>query len=64
MNTEKYLAVAKKLNEHLASVGQPQIQPDLDWVGKTNRGSTVKQEKLDTELKNYKHNMIKESIRV
>ena len=64
LNTEKYLALAKKLNEHLASVGQPTVQPDLDWVGKTNRGATVKQEKLDSELKNYKHNMIKESIRV
>lgn len=64
LNTEKYLLMAKKLNEALTAAGAPSIQPDTEWVGKTNRSAVQRQEKLDSELKSYKHNLIKESVRV
>jgi len=36
---------------------------DKDWVEHTRKKASIKQEKLDTDLKNYKSNSIKESIR-
>ena len=39
--------------------------PPLDtaWIESTNKKAALKLEKLDTDLKNYKSNSIKESIR-
>ena len=36
---------------------------DLNWVDTRNKKSQMKLEKLDNDLKNYKSNSIKESIR-
>lgn len=36
---------------------------DTQWVEATSKKAALKLEKLDTDLKNYKSNSIKESIR-
>ena len=36
---------------------------DTQWVEVTSKKAALKLEKLDTDLKNYKSNSIKESIR-
>lgn len=36
---------------------------DTNWIETTNKKAALKLEKLDTDLKNYKANSIKESIR-
>jgi len=37
---------------------------DEDWIEQTSKTVRLKTEKLEAELKSYKNNMIKESIRV
>lgn len=37
---------------------------DLSWVDKTMRQVKAESDRLETELKGYKNNLIKESIRV
>jgi COP9 signalosome complex subunit 1 len=37
---------------------------DEEWVDKTTRKVTIETEKMEAALKSYKHNLIKESIRV
>jgi len=37
---------------------------DEDWVDKTTRKVAIETEKMEAALKSYKHNLIKESIRV
>ena len=37
---------------------------DTTWIESTNKKAALKLEKLDTDLKNYKSNSIKESIRL
>lgn len=36
---------------------------DTQWIEQTSKKAALKLEKLDTDLKNYKSNSIKESIR-
>lgn len=36
---------------------------DAQWIETTSKKAALKLEKLDTDLKNYKSNSIKESIR-
>lgn len=38
--------------------------PDLDWVDKITKKVKADTDRLESELKGYKNNMIKESIRV
>lgn len=48
----------------VASGGAQDIPtPDLGWVELKNKKGAMKLEKLDTDLKNYRSNSIKESIR-
>lgn len=42
----------------------PLAIPDLGWADKKKRDVKDEQEKLEHELKSYKNNLIKESIRV
>ncbi|KAF3938682.1 hypothetical protein ABW19_dt0207143 [Dactylella cylindrospora] len=42
----------------------PDAKPDDEWIEKTTLENKRKTERLDTELKSYKNNMIKESIRI
>ena len=38
--------------------------PDVEWVERTRKRVKVETDKMETELKGYKNNLIKESIRV
>ena len=40
------------------------VVPDLAWVDKMTRQVKVETDRLEAELKGYKNNLIKESIRV
>lgn len=72
-NVALYQLLHKKLAESLAVSGLPDVAcqmgsqdlPALDtmWVETKTKKAAIKLEKLDTDLKNYKTNSIKESIR-
>ncbi|KAK2182658.1 hypothetical protein NP493_342g02030 [Ridgeia piscesae] len=72
-NTNLYQQINKKLQEALTSqsmlpdaiAGVVHNVPALDtqWIETTAKKAALKLEKLDTDLKNYKSNSIKESIR-
>ncbi|TPX34998.1 hypothetical protein SmJEL517_g02516 [Synchytrium microbalum] len=64
MNATRYLFVSNRLNEALSAKGQASVTADTAWTDRTNKEAKVKTEKLEAELKNYKNNMIKESIRM
>ena len=38
--------------------------PDVAWIDKVQKQTKVETDKLEMELKGYKNNLIKESIRV
>ncbi|CAG8756335.1 10149_t:CDS:2, partial [Racocetra fulgida] len=59
----KYLNTANKLNEVLASQGYPSYPVDNAWVETTQKRAKTTLERLEVELKNFKNNLIKESIR-
>lgn len=42
----------------------PDAVMDDEWVEKTSRRVASNTEKIEADLKSYKHNLIKESIRV
>jgi len=42
----------------------PESTLDQDWIDQTLRSTRSNTERLEAELKNYKNNLIKESIRV
>lgn len=42
----------------------PDAQLDQEWVDRTERRVHAESEKIEAALKSYKHNLIKESIRV
>ncbi|RHZ56299.1 hypothetical protein Glove_402g51 [Diversispora epigaea] len=60
----RYNAAASKLNEVLAAQGYPSYSIDLNWVDSTQKRAKSLLERLEVELKNYKNNLIKESIRM
>ncbi|XP_071952906.1 COP9 signalosome complex subunit 1-like [Antedon mediterranea] len=72
-NTQAYQKIHRELAEALsgssilpdAVAGALHNVPPLDsqWVETTNKSAALKLEKLDSDLKNYKTNSIKESIR-
>lgn len=75
-NVDVYEEIHRKLSEAIRYQGEVQNAPDalpegsldpppLDtaWVEATRKKALLKLEKLDTDLKNYKGNSIKESIR-
>lgn len=72
-NVSLYQLLHKKLADALANSGLPDVAvqmgsqdvPVLDamWVESKTKKAAIKLEKLDTDLKNYKTNSIKESIR-
>ncbi|KAL5018991.1 hypothetical protein ScPMuIL_004713 [Solemya velum] len=72
-NTSLYQQIHRKLSEAITSapslpdavVGAIYSIPALDtqWIETTAKKAALKLEKLDTDLKNYKSNSIKESIR-
>ncbi|XP_075225012.1 COP9 signalosome subunit 1b isoform X2 [Lycorma delicatula] len=70
-NVNLYQQLHKKLQDAMSvslpdvAIGGTQDVPTLDlvWVETRNKKAALKLEKLDTDLKNYKSNSIKESIR-
>ncbi|KAJ5719830.1 26S proteasome regulatory subunit Rpn7 [Penicillium malachiteum] len=42
----------------------PELAPNLGWVGKVRADMQAKTERLESELRGYKNNLIKESIRM
>ncbi|XP_030840647.1 COP9 signalosome complex subunit 1 isoform X2 [Strongylocentrotus purpuratus] len=72
-NTHMYQLVHRKLTDAVSNAsvlpdavaGVVHNIPSLDtqWIETTNKKAALKLEKLDTDLKNYKSNSIKESIR-
>lgn len=64
MNAVKYHAVLQKLNEVLAGHNQPSVPLDTTWYEATQKAARSTADKLELELKTYKNNLIKESIRV
>ena len=44
--------------------GDPDAVPDLGWVDSTTKQVKAETDRLELELKGYKNNLIKESIRV
>ncbi|KAK9768855.1 hypothetical protein K7432_000189 [Basidiobolus ranarum] len=63
-DTNKYLDTLAKLNEVLISKGEETVSQDSAWIETTNKRNKLHAEKLEAELKNYKNNLIKESIRM
>lgn len=61
-DVERYKAAIKALGEIMLAVED--IVPDTAWVDKTTRQVKIESERLEAELRGYKNNLIKESIRV
>jgi len=49
---------------HIAAPNEPEAQFDQEWVENTERANKAKTHQLESELKGYKMNLIKESIRM
>ncbi|CAG8824622.1 25821_t:CDS:2, partial [Gigaspora rosea] len=64
LDHNKYLNTANKLNEVLTSQGYPSYPVDNAWVETTQKRAKAALERLEVELKNFKNNLIKESIRM
>ncbi|KAI9341559.1 26S proteasome subunit RPN7-domain-containing protein [Zopfochytrium polystomum] len=64
MNVPRYHSILSKLNEELRSRGLPETAADSGWMESTQRSIRAKTDRLETELRNYKTNLIKESIRM
>jgi COP9 signalosome complex subunit 1 len=64
MDTQKYLTCVNSLNGLLESQSKPQLPVDSKWITRTQKQARDKSELLEHELKTYKNNLIKESIRV
>jgi COP9 signalosome complex subunit 1 len=62
INAEEYSKLVKQLQT--LAPNDPLANLDADWIAATNRRVRAETERLDTELKQYKNNLIKESIRV
>jgi COP9 signalosome complex subunit 1 len=43
---------------------EPEVPVDKEWLQTTQKQAKATTEKLEAELRNYKNNMVKESIRV
>lgn len=62
----------KDVSRHEAAVAtlreiapdDPDATPDLGWIDRMNKQVKAETERLELELKGYKNNLIKESIRV
>ncbi|XP_017795862.1 PREDICTED: COP9 signalosome complex subunit 1 [Habropoda laboriosa] len=72
-NVSLYVILHKKLVEAVGSLGLPDVAAqstsqdmltlDQAWVDSRSKKAALKLEKFDTDLKNYRSNSIKESIR-
>jgi len=51
---------------HLETIGphEPEAERDVAWMDRTDKQNQAETQRLEAELKGYKNNLIKESIRV
>ncbi|KAL8774676.1 MAG: hypothetical protein Q9209_000615 [Squamulea sp. 1 TL-2023] len=61
-DVSKYNAVIAAMREILS--GDVNTAPDLAWMDRTNKQVKAESDRLEAELKGYKNNLIKESIRM
>lgn len=61
-DTQLYLNLATLL--HNIDANDPLANMDMDWAEKVTRQNDQETERLEQELRGYKNNLIKESIRV
>ncbi|KAL5039775.1 hypothetical protein BDV3_003191 [Batrachochytrium dendrobatidis] len=64
VNVDKYLIVLGKLNDYLTSLQRLPMNVDEKWVEQTRLASRKKTDQLEYELRTYRANSIKESIRM
>jgi COP9 signalosome complex subunit 1 len=48
----------------VAAPDDPEAQKDQAWIDRVERENKIEASRLETQLKQYRHNLIKESIRV
>ncbi|KAJ3105461.1 cop9 signalosome complex subunit [Phlyctochytrium planicorne] len=60
----KYNVILQTLNGLLVLSNTAPVDPDVEWMDSTSKYVRTQLEKLEAELKNYKNNLIKESIRM
>ncbi|KAJ3214859.1 hypothetical protein HDU67_001124 [Dinochytrium kinnereticum] len=60
----KYSSIIQAINAVLSTSHLPLMDMDTEWMESTSRYIRSQQDKLEMELKNYKNNLIKESIRM
>ena len=63
-DVEKYSEALNKLNEALSIQRLPFYPPDTEWIETTKKFRVADSIRLEGELKTYKNNLIKESIRM
>jgi COP9 signalosome complex subunit 1 len=63
-NIKKYVEVREKYEKECLQQGKPINPADRSWIDTNQKFAHSKTDKLETELKTYKNNLIKESIRV
>lgn len=61
-DVERYERAVNALME--TAPNEPEAVLDTEWVEKTQKAVKAEIDRLEHELKGYKHNLIKESIRV
>ncbi|KAI9189941.1 hypothetical protein H9P43_001374 [Blastocladiella emersonii ATCC 22665] len=64
LDSALYLDIAARFNAHLADAGLPPAEIDSAWVEDAQRQARTGASKLEAEVKSYKANSIKESIRM
>ncbi|KAI9217793.1 26S proteasome subunit RPN7-domain-containing protein [Blastocladiella britannica] len=64
LDTDLHNAAFRDLSQRLADANLPQPIPDDAWIDKAARTARVETDKLEAELKTYRANSIKESIRM
>ena len=60
----RFLCSQSRLPDAIAGVIHSMPALDTQWIESTTKKAALKLEKLDMDLKNYKSNSIKESIRL
>ncbi|OZJ03716.1 hypothetical protein BZG36_03295 [Bifiguratus adelaidae] len=64
LDTARYQATVNSLNNLLEKEGKAPLTVDQKWIELTSKKVKTASEKLEAELKSYKNNLIKESIRM
>lgn len=63
-DVSRYLDAIEHLRERVLAPDDPDAELDRDWLEAVKKDVARETERMETELKGYKNNLIKESIRV